>query len=81
MINGYHGASYMTQEECRDLLLRLLGDSVLRVSMGIAAAKLAANEYLIKSIGPQYQALYIRALQSHGAREDSSVFSRRGIQK
>jgi glycosyltransferase involved in cell wall biosynthesis len=81
MINGYHGACYTTQEECRDLLLRLLGDSVLRVSMGIAAAKLAADEYSIESVGPQYEALYIRALQSHGAREDSSVFSRRGIQK
>ena len=76
MINGYHGACYTTQEECGDLLLRLLGDSVLRVSMGIAAAKLAADEYSIESVGPQYEALYIRALQSHGARGDSSVLIR-----
>ncbi len=76
IINGYHGAVYTTQEECRDLLLRLLGDSALRVSMGIAAAELAADEYSIESVGPQYEALYIRALRRHGAREDSSVFLR-----
>jgi len=80
MINGYHGACYTTQEECRDLLLRLLDDSVLRVSMGIAAAKLAGDEYSIESVGPQYEALYMRAIKSHLAREHSSVFPRRGIQ-
>lgn len=76
IISGYHGAIYTTQEECRDLLLRLLGDSALRVSMGIAAAKLAADEYSIESVGPQYEALYMRALQSHGACEDSSFILR-----
>ncbi len=43
--------------------------------------RLAADEYSIESVGPQYEALYIRALQSHGASEDSLVFPRRGIQQ
>jgi polysaccharide biosynthesis protein PslH len=71
MINGYHGACYTTQEECRGMLLRLLVDSELRVSMGIAAAKLAADDYSIEIVGPQYEALYKRALKSHAAHADA----------
>ena len=63
------------------MLFHLLSDPVFRGPMGIAGARLAADEYSIEIIGPQYERLSIRALQSHGAREDSSVFSRRGIHK
>lgn len=65
IVNGYHGAIYTTKEECHELLLLLLSDRALRETMGNAAAKLAADEYSIERIGPQYEAIYQRAIRRH----------------
>lgn len=61
MTPGQHGMIYTSIEECREGLLRLLGDRSMRDAMGAAAARLAADEYSIECIGPKYESLYRRA--------------------
>jgi polysaccharide biosynthesis protein PslH len=68
VVDGRHGAVYSTHEECRGLLLRLLGSPAMREEMGAAAAKLAADEYSLERIGPKYESLYLQAIQRHAAR-------------
>jgi glycosyltransferase involved in cell wall biosynthesis len=65
IVNLHHGAMYRTHEECRDLLLLLLGNSEMRKELGVAAASLAADEYSLERIGPQYEAMYLEAVRCH----------------
>jgi len=62
MTAGRHGLIYTSNDECRESLLRLLGDRSLRETLGAAAARLAADEYSLDSIGPKYERLYQHAL-------------------
>jgi glycosyltransferase involved in cell wall biosynthesis len=65
IVNLRHGAVYSTHEECRDLLLLLLGNYEMRKELGVAAARLVADEYSLERIGPQYEAMYLQALRCH----------------
>jgi glycosyltransferase involved in cell wall biosynthesis len=66
MVNARHGAVYTNNDDCRDWLLRLLGNSDLRKMLGEFAARFAAEKYSIEIVGPQYEQLYREALE-HGA--------------
>lgn len=75
MVDGCHGAIYTTHEECRQLLLRLLADRKMRMTMGAAAACLAADEYSLERIGPQYEQLYLQAIQRDAEQREIKHFS------
>lgn len=63
IVNRRHGAVYSTHEECRELLLLLLGNSEMRQELGATAAKLAADEYSLERIGPEYEAMYLQTVR------------------
>lgn len=65
IVNRRHGAVYRTHEECCDLLMLLLGNSEMRNELGAAAARLAADEYSLERIGPQYEAMYLQVVRCH----------------
>jgi hypothetical protein len=76
MVDGCHGAIYATHEECRELLFRFLSDRKMRITMGAAAASLAADEYSLECIGPRYERLYLQAIQCYSKKgtDGRSVF-------
>ena len=43
----------------------LLGNSEMRNELGAAAARLAADEYSLERIGPQYEAMYLQVVRCH----------------
>jgi len=67
IVNRRHGAVYSTPEECRELLMLLLGNSEMRKDLGAAAATLAADEYSLERIGPKYEAMYLQAVRRHAS--------------
>jgi glycosyltransferase involved in cell wall biosynthesis len=63
--NLTHGAIYRNQKECQELLLLFLGNPELRKAIGAAAAKLADDEYSMKSIGRKYEMMYLETIKIH----------------
>jgi glycosyltransferase involved in cell wall biosynthesis len=75
VVDGYHCAIYTTHEECRELLLRMLADRKLRIKMGTAAACLAADQYSLEYVGPQYENMYLQAIIRIAERKKIGKFS------
>jgi glycosyltransferase involved in cell wall biosynthesis len=61
--NLTHGAIYRDQKECQELLLLILGNPELRKAISAAAAKLADDQYSIKSIGHKYEMMYLETIK------------------
>lgn len=60
-----HGLVYGSSVECLSIFESVLANPGLKQSISAAAAKLAANEYSIETIGPRYEALYLAACERH----------------
>lgn len=63
--NEVHGMIYSTSEQCVASMLDLFRNEGQRRRLGAAAAVLAANEYSLDRIGPQYEMLYYAAKERH----------------
>lgn len=65
--SGIHGMVYTSVAECLSMMSELLSDPVRRQDLGVAAGRLAADEYSLDVIGPKFEALYQQAFEMHAS--------------
>lgn len=65
---GRHGLVYRSSAECLAVLESVLASPAWAQTLGAAAAKLAADEYSLETIGPRYEALYVTACERHAGK-------------
>jgi glycosyltransferase involved in cell wall biosynthesis len=64
-VNGKHGFIYQNMEHCVELILMLIFDKSKRDAIGDMAHKLIEKNFSLDILGPQYEKLYLDAIDQH----------------